>query len=186
MRYKPNYCCNCGEKVERLSWTFLTSRMFCENCDTVFKREEWMPSAVLSVVAIIAGLFTLGSFLKSSESNLPVTKKQNTTIVSKTPQVTQNPEVASNNSNTYSTIQARSLFNISQTQQKFPASQSSSDASARNSAETGITKSLPEKTIQEKISYCGAQTKKGTPCTRKVKGGGRCWQHTGLPAMTGR
>lgn len=25
--------------------------------------------------------------------------------------------------------------------------------------------------------YCGALTKKGTPCRRKVNGGGRCWQH---------
>jgi hypothetical protein len=31
--------------------------------------------------------------------------------------------------------------------------------------------------------YCGAETKKGTPCSRKVKGNVRCWQHTGMPAM---
>ncbi|AZZ58011.1 hypothetical protein [Riemerella anatipestifer] len=26
-------------------------------------------------------------------------------------------------------------------------------------------------------SYCGALTKKGGSCSRKVSGGGRCWQH---------
>lgn len=26
-------------------------------------------------------------------------------------------------------------------------------------------------------SICGAPTKDGTPCQRRVKGGGRCWQH---------
>lgn len=26
-------------------------------------------------------------------------------------------------------------------------------------------------------SYCGAPTQDGTPCKRKVSGGGRCWQH---------
>ena len=26
-------------------------------------------------------------------------------------------------------------------------------------------------------SYCGAPTKDGTPCKRKVSGGGYCWQH---------
>ncbi len=26
-------------------------------------------------------------------------------------------------------------------------------------------------------SLCGAPTQKGTPCQRKVSGGGRCWQH---------
>ncbi|WP_208810027.1 DUF3157 family protein [Riemerella anatipestifer] len=25
--------------------------------------------------------------------------------------------------------------------------------------------------------YCGAPTKKGGPCSRRVSGGGRCWQH---------
>ena len=31
------------------------------------------------------------------------------------------------------------------------------------------------KAITEGI--CGARTKSGRPCQRKVKGGGRCWQH---------
>jgi hypothetical protein len=31
-------------------------------------------------------------------------------------------------------------------------------------------------------SLCGAQTRSGKPCRRKVKGGGYCWQHrVGLP-----
>jgi hypothetical protein len=35
----------------------------------------------------------------------------------------------------------------------------------------------------EIISICGARTKKGTPCQRRVRGTGRCWQHLGMPAM---
>ena len=35
----------------------------------------------------------------------------------------------------------------------------------------------------EIISICGARTKKGTPCQRRVRGTGRCWQHLGRPAM---
>ncbi|HEU0253699.1 MAG TPA: hypothetical protein VFR12_11755 [Pyrinomonadaceae bacterium] len=31
---------------------------------------------------------------------------------------------------------------------------------------------------------CGARTKKGTPCSRRVRGPVRCWQHKGAPAMT--
>jgi hypothetical protein len=30
---------------------------------------------------------------------------------------------------------------------------------------------------------CGAKTKSGTPCTRKVHGNVRCYQHKGQPAM---
>jgi len=41
----------------------------------------------------------------------------------------------------------------------------------------------PQNTPPEAVYYCGAQTKKGTPCSRRVKGGGRCWQHAGQPAM---
>lgn len=32
----------------------------------------------------------------------------------------------------------------------------------------------------EAVSFCGARTKKGTPCRRRVRGAGRCWQHRSL------
>jgi hypothetical protein len=35
----------------------------------------------------------------------------------------------------------------------------------------------------EDVYLCGARTKKGTPCSRRVHGLVRCWQHKGLPAM---
>jgi len=35
----------------------------------------------------------------------------------------------------------------------------------------------------EEIYTCGARTKKGKPCSRRVHGAVRCWQHLGLPAM---
>lgn len=35
----------------------------------------------------------------------------------------------------------------------------------------------------EAVSICGARTQKGTPCSRRVRGAGRCWQHRGKPAM---
>ena len=36
---------------------------------------------------------------------------------------------------------------------------------------------------QEVVYICGARTKKGTPCQRRVRGPFRCWQHRGMPAM---
>jgi hypothetical protein len=33
------------------------------------------------------------------------------------------------------------------------------------------------------VYYCGALTRKGTPCSRRVRKGERCWQHAGLPPM---
>jgi hypothetical protein len=35
----------------------------------------------------------------------------------------------------------------------------------------------------EQVYICGARTKKGKPCSRRVHGPVRCWQHKGLPAM---
>ena len=35
----------------------------------------------------------------------------------------------------------------------------------------------------DEVYICGARTKKGTPCSRRVHGPTRCWQHKGLPAM---
>jgi hypothetical protein len=35
----------------------------------------------------------------------------------------------------------------------------------------------------EVVSMCGARTQKGTPCQRRVRGTGRCWQHRGKSAM---
>jgi hypothetical protein len=38
-------------------------------------------------------------------------------------------------------------------------------------------------TPEEEVYICGARTKKGTPCSRRVHGPVRCWQHKGMPAM---
>jgi hypothetical protein len=35
----------------------------------------------------------------------------------------------------------------------------------------------------ETASICGARTQKDKPCSRRVRGTGRCWQHKGKSAM---
>jgi hypothetical protein len=44
------------------------------------------------------------------------------------------------------------------------------------------TSTQPAVTVEE-IYICGARTKKGTPCSRRVRGPVRCWQHKGAKAM---
>jgi hypothetical protein len=44
------------------------------------------------------------------------------------------------------------------------------------------TSAPPPVTIEQTYS-CGARTKKGTPCSRRVHGPVRCWQHKGAKAM---
>jgi len=42
----------------------------------------------------------------------------------------------------------------------------------------------PQTSSTEEVVYiCGARTKKGKPCSRRVHGPVRCWQHKGMPAM---
>jgi hypothetical protein len=38
-------------------------------------------------------------------------------------------------------------------------------------------------TAKEVVYICGARTRKGTPCARRVHGPVRCFQHKGSPAM---
>ena len=40
-----------------------------------------------------------------------------------------------------------------------------------------------ETTTAEDVYICGARTKKGTPCSRRVHGMVRCWQHKGKQAV---
>jgi hypothetical protein len=37
--------------------------------------------------------------------------------------------------------------------------------------------------LVEEVYICGARTKKGTPCSRRVHGPVRCWQHKGMPSI---
>jgi len=41
----------------------------------------------------------------------------------------------------------------------------------------------PVTTDEEAVYLCGARTKKGTPCSRRVHSPVRCWQHKGSRAM---
>jgi hypothetical protein len=55
-----------------------------------------------------------------------------------------------------------------------------------SSQQTAPTTAVPQtqlSPVEEQVYICGARTKKGTPCSRRVHGLVRCWQHKGLPAM---
>ncbi|HSE30969.1 MAG TPA: hypothetical protein VLA93_05290 [Pyrinomonadaceae bacterium] len=43
--------------------------------------------------------------------------------------------------------------------------------------------SSPQPLTVEEVYICGARTKKGRPCSRRVHGPVRCWQHKGEKAM---
>lgn len=148
MFYKPRFCCECGEKIERAEWTFTHSRRFCDVCQTDLLLHDWLPRAIGAVLAI-AGLFSIGALIGSSG------QKPSATISTK-------PGPKPSNRNAGSNLVPVPI------------------PTAKSVDPRRLVQKTPDGS-REEIEICGATTKKGTPCTRRVKGGGRCWQHRGQP-----
>jgi hypothetical protein len=63
-----------------------------------------------------------------------------------------------------------------------PSGDNNRDHSSRGNA----TLTRPEQLVispSAADTICGARTKSGKPCRRKVKGGGYCWQHRDRPSL---
>jgi hypothetical protein len=174
MPYKPNYCNYCGEKIERIEWKLWTSSRFCENCEVEFRKVEWLPR-IGAGIALLIGLFGFGSYLKTPEKPLSLVNNQITASASNKAQAVKNEQITAKANIQNSEIKPSVEINAGlQNQSKIAVSQKPEQL------QNQLDK--PQIIESEPVYFCGAQTKKGTPCTRKVKGGGRCWQHTGLPA----
>src|SRR5436190_2290043 len=61
MLFRPSFCCNCGEKIERAEWKFWTSRRFCDLCATDFTLQEFMPKGVILLASVVS-LFGVVSY----------------------------------------------------------------------------------------------------------------------------
>ncbi len=171
MPYKPKFCCQCGDSIERANWTLLTSRRFCELCETDYKVDDWIPRAIVAA-GILLSIFGLGMFLQKPEKPL---------------------NLASGNSTNINKIAINSPNSVNTNVQSFAKIQDTNPAVVQPQAKPSIASPKSDIKVQkvenqtdvaqETIYFCGAETKKGMPCTRRVKGGGRCWQHIGKPAM---
>lgn len=162
MLYRPNYCSNCGEKVERVDWGFFTSRRFCCICETEFKGHDILVRAGIGA-ALAIGVVGVGAYLRSgTKAELA---KEPTKFVERVarPDPETKPRATQN-----------------------PIPPPTPDSFANSSAAPRLgSKPMPAKVEIAEAQYsCGAETKKGTPCSRRVKGNIRCYQHVGMPAMT--
>ena len=175
MLYQPNFCCQCGAKIERSEWKLWTSRRFCENCEPDFRKEEWLPRIIIGIIGLF-GLFGFGSYLKTPEKPLNTSANQITLSSSNKIQNSNKESSLINNSGAnreQNAVVNRTLPNnvnaqVTQKSQNLPKLKETVK---------------PQISVAEPVYFCGAQTKKGTPCTRRVKNSGRCWQHIGQPAM---
>ncbi len=171
MLYKPNYCCNCGEKIERAIPSITDSRRFCDVCKHDFVLHRSLPPAFVVLMAIF-GIFGIGSYWRNT----------NKPSVSAPRQFAVNP---SNTGKSASNNASRDGSNLNA-----PAANTVGNVQTKTAATPILTNNQPAKPnaaptapTSETVYFCGAPTKKGTPCSRRVRGGGRCWQHKGLEAM---
>ena len=168
MRYQPNFCNNCGEKIERANKSFTDSTRFCDVCKHDFVLQRALPLVFAGLMAIV-GIFGVGSYWRSGEKPLNVSTRQLTANSGKNP--ANNASQVSSNSSVQQLTQAKNVrTDVPQT------------ANLTTKPRIKQTEIAPL-SAAETVYFCGAPTKKGTPCSRRVKGGGRCWQHTGQTAL---
>jgi len=171
MLYKPKFCCQCAVPIERTNWTLLSSRRFCELCQIDYKVEDWIPKAIVAA-GILFGIFGIGTLLQKPEKPLSLASA-NSTSVNKSAvnrQVSVNANVQSFAKTQEPNLAATQLPAKSITVPTKPDLKAQRAENQREAA-------------QETMYFCGAETKKGTPCSRRMKGSIRCWQHAGKPAM---
>lgn len=154
--YKPNFCCECGAKVERSRWRLWTSRRFCPECEPRFRRARLLLPVVAGGALFCAGL-TAGRAVRPAPPPLIVERGRLAAL----------PAVPVS-------VEGRAT-----------ESESSVAGPAKAEPAYGPDGTATERPTdpEETVSFCGARTQKGTPCRRRVRGTGRCWQHKGMPAM---
>jgi hypothetical protein len=123
--YRPNFCCECGEKIVRLRWRLWTSRRFCDKCFRGLMKADWLLRFTATLTLLVFGVL-IGRGCRRERPPLLIERP------------------------------------------------------VQSSSQTAVTQTPVE---IEQVYTCGARTKKGKPCSRRVHGPVRCWQHKGLPAM---
>lgn len=165
MLFRPTFCASCGERIERVQWGLLTSRRFCEVCETEFKGTELLPRVIV-VSSLLLGTAGLTTYLRSGPTTGDFAAREPKRLVSQVPSPSLKAESAAKTEN----------LSVAQ---PVPANAAPRPEAAFRT--DGVSTSA--RTAVEPIYFCGAATKKGTPCSRKVKGNIRCYQHEGMPAM---
>lgn len=162
MLYKPRFCCHCGQKITRIEWNLFTSRRFCEVCAIENQGTSYLHLGVIGV-GLLGIVFGIGSFFGSSAS-------KNSSDVSTTPVMLKNASPAAKD--LPQIVDSR----VREAQPPLVVVPQTSDYTERQIGSRESPKAVP-------VYYCGAMTKKGTACSRRVKSfGHRCFQHEGKPS----
>jgi hypothetical protein len=154
--YKPNFCAECGGRITRVRWRAWTSRRFCDGCDKRFRRGRVVRPLVACVVLVGAG-FVGGRAMRPSPPPLVVERSAPHSPAPLPPALASRLSTAGSEETHASTTAP--AYGADGTETERPTDPA------------------------EIVSICGARTQRGTPCSRRVRGTGRCWQHRGRGAM---
>lgn len=169
--YKPNFCSACGEQIVRDKWRIWTSRRFCQTCAPRFRKERIAAYVIAAAIIFGTGLAAANLARNFSKPAPPPLIVERSNINRAMKEAGQTPAPA--------TVSKESALSVD-------AEPKTNSASNSNSGFTKARDGAASERItdpNEIVSICGARTQKGTPCSRRVRGTGRCWQHKGLPAM---
>ena len=167
MFFRPSFCANCGEKVERSDWGPFTSRRFCAVCESELKAHDLVPRVIVGL-GILVGIFGFGSYLKSGNAE---------PRLASVAQPIERPLSAT----ARESLPANVIAATPAPAQPTPAS--NAIPQAKSTASVPPTAQVAKNAGPDVVYMCGAMTKKGTPCSRRVHGPVRCFQHQGMPAM---
>lgn len=175
MLFRPSFCANCGEKIDRAEWGVFTSRRFCQVCETEYKGQDLIPRFIVGL-GVLIGVIGLGAYWKSgpagSDSQLIKQPQRLVEQPVKAAQLAPTEKLATASGNSSVTMPS-----APETLSKVPVM--TSDISRQKAQRPAKFQAEPP----EEVYYCGASTAKGTPCKHRVKGNVRCFQHVGMPAM---
>jgi hypothetical protein len=163
--YKPNFCAECGEKIERERWHFWSSRRFCDECEPVYRLNRLLPPG-LAVAAVFFGGIFFGQMGQKTEKSAPVLATQAALAAERPLVMAPKPTITS------------------QTPPTEPPLPGNTAPNNNTAAAPFRTQPTVNSAFSEPVYTCGARTQKGAPCSRRVRAAGlRCWQHLGKPSM---
>jgi hypothetical protein len=155
--YRPNFCAECGERIARTRWYLWTNRRFCPGCARRFRKAQILVPVIVGATLFCLGL-AAGRGLHPRQPPLVVERGQLSPLPAAAKTGAQPPD-------------AETETNATASPKPEPSYGPDGTATERPTDPNEI------------VSICGARTQKGTPCKRRVRGTGRCWQHKGMPAM---
>lgn len=110
--YRPNFCCQCGERILREKWRLWTSRRYCVSCAKVLQKPQLVAPFLSGLVLVCIGLLT---GIKMQPEQSPLLERGSLVTLTSTPRAQNTNNKPQANTNTQSNINTTAQINAPQT-----------------------------------------------------------------------